>query len=34
LWQLLAQGKITNAHTLITLQWLQLNYGRLQSQWR
>ena len=34
LWQLLAQGKITNAHTLIALQWLQLNYGRLQSQWR
>jgi len=34
LWQLVAQGKIINAHTLIALQWLQLNYPRLQSQWR
>jgi len=34
LWQLIAQGRIINAHTLIALQWLQLNYSRLQSLWR
>ena len=30
---LLAQGKITNAATIIGLQWLQLNYLHLQSLW-
>jgi ADP-ribose pyrophosphatase len=30
---LLAQGKITNASTIIGLQWLQLNYSQLQKSW-
>ncbi len=30
---LLAQGKISNASTVIGLQWLQLNYARLQKSW-
>lgn len=30
---LLAQGKICNASTVIGLQWLQLNYSRLQRSW-
>lgn len=32
-WDLLAQGEISNAHTIIAVQWLKLNYSRLQSQW-
>jgi ADP-ribose pyrophosphatase len=31
--ELLAQGKICNASTVIGLQWLQLNYARLQESW-
>jgi ADP-ribose pyrophosphatase len=31
---LLAQGKITNAATIIGLQWLALNYQKLQTLWR
>jgi len=30
---LLAEGKINNASTVIGLQWLQLNYSRLQKSW-
>jgi ADP-ribose pyrophosphatase len=30
---LLEQGKISNAATIIGLQWLQSNYQRLQQQW-
>jgi len=30
---LMAQGKISNASTIIGLQWLQLNYARLQKSW-
>lgn len=30
---LLSQGKITNAATIIGLQWLQLNYQQLQQKW-
>lgn len=30
---LLTQGKISNASTVIGLQWLQLNYSRLQKSW-
>ena len=30
----LQQGEISNAHTLIALQWLQMNKARLQEQWR
>jgi len=30
--ELLVQGKINNAATVIGLQWLQLNYARLQQQ--
>jgi len=31
---LLEQGKISNAATIIGLQWLQLNYQTLQGNWR
>jgi ADP-ribose pyrophosphatase len=31
--RLMAQGKINNASTIIGLQWLQLNYSRLQQSW-
>jgi len=31
--ELLEQGKISNAATVIGLQWLQLNHLRLQDQW-
>ncbi len=31
---LLSQGKITNAATIIGLQWLQMNYGALQKKWQ
>jgi len=31
--ELLAQGKINNASTIIGLQWLQLNYLQLQTSW-
>lgn len=30
----LAQGRISNAHTLIALQWLQLHHQRLRRQWQ
>jgi len=30
---LLAQGKISNASTIIGLQWLELNYDKLQNSW-
>jgi len=30
---LLAQGKISNASTIIGLQWLELNYEKLQHSW-
>lgn len=31
--ELLEQGKINNSATVIGIQWLQLNYLRLQQQW-
>jgi ADP-ribose pyrophosphatase len=33
LWQMLEQGKLTNAATIIATQWLQIHYLRLQAQW-
>lgn len=33
LWQMLEQGKLTNAATIIATQWLQLHYPRLKDQW-
>ncbi len=33
LWQQLDEGMLINAHTLIAVQWLKLNYQRLVSQW-
>ncbi|MDC9719735.1 MAG: NUDIX domain-containing protein [Gammaproteobacteria bacterium] len=33
LWQMLEQGRLTNAATIIAIQWLQLHYPRLQTQW-
>jgi ADP-ribose pyrophosphatase len=33
IWQMLEQGRLTNAATIIAIQWLQLHYPRLQSQW-
>ena len=32
-WELFEQGQIINAKTIIALQWLQLNYQRLQYEW-
>ncbi len=32
-WQWLQDGKITNAATIIAVQWLQLNYQQLQADW-
>lgn len=32
-WQWLQNGEITNAATIIALQWLQMNYTQLQAQW-
>ena len=32
-WDLLQQGQIIDAKTIIALQWLQLNYQRLQHEW-
>ena len=32
--ELLEQGKINNSATVIGLQWLQLNYRRLQQRWQ
>lgn len=32
--ELLANGKIDNAATIIGLQWLALNYQRVQQEWR
>ncbi len=32
-WLWLQQGKVTNAATIIALQWLQLNYCQLQAEW-
>ena len=29
----LAEGKITNAATIIALQWLEMNYAKLQNKW-
>ncbi|WP_440874425.1 ADP-ribose diphosphatase [Thalassotalea sp. PLHSN55] len=31
---LLAQGKITNASTIISLQWLAMNHRQLQEKWQ
>jgi len=33
LWGMLEQGKLTNAATIIVIQWLQLHQQRLQAQW-
>nr|MCS5557980.1 ADP-ribose diphosphatase [Oceanospirillaceae bacterium] len=33
LWGMLEQGKLTNAATIIVIQWLQLHHQRLQAQW-
>ena len=33
LWQMLEQGRLTNAATIIAAQWLQLHYPRLKTQW-
>ncbi len=33
-WAKLEAGEILNAHTVIALQWLQLNWERVQKQWR
>jgi ADP-ribose pyrophosphatase len=33
LWGMLEQGKLTNAATIIVIQWLQLHHQRLQEQW-
>ena len=32
-WQWLQNGEITNAATIIAVQWLQMNYMQLQAQW-
>ena len=32
--ELLANGKIVNASTLVGLQWLAMNYQKLQEKWR
>jgi ADP-ribose pyrophosphatase len=32
-WELLALGKLLNAHTIIAVQWLKLNIARLQNEW-
>lgn len=32
-WQWLQTGNITNAATIIAVQWLQMNYAQLQDQW-
>lgn len=32
-WELLAQGKLLNAHTIIAVQWLKMNVARLQQDW-
>jgi len=32
-WQWLQNGEITNAATIIAVQWLQMNYPQLQVQW-
>lgn len=33
-WQWLQAGKITNAATIIAIQWLQMNYSQLPADWR
>jgi ADP-ribose pyrophosphatase len=33
-WQKMQQGDLNNAHTIIAMQWLQMNKQRLQEQWR
>ena len=33
LWQMLEQGSLTNAATIIATQWLQIHHLRLQAQW-
>lgn len=33
-WELLAQGKFLNAHTIIAVQWLKMNIAHLQDLWR
>ena len=33
LWQILEQGSLTNAATIIATQWLQIHHLRLQAQW-
>jgi ADP-ribose pyrophosphatase len=32
-WQMLTQGQFNNAHTLIAMQWLKLNYQDLKVRW-
>lgn len=33
LWQMLDRGELSNAHTLIAVQWLRLHHQRLQQSW-
>ena len=33
LWQMHEQGRLTNAATIIAIQWLQMHHDRLQTQW-
>ncbi|EKO3956539.1 ADP-ribose diphosphatase [Vibrio fluvialis] len=33
-YQLVKEGRIENGASIIALQWLELNYGQLQSQWQ
>ena len=33
-WHILQENYINNASTIIALQWLQMNYKRLQEQWQ
>ncbi|USP04965.1 ADP-ribose diphosphatase [Vibrio sp. LQ2] len=33
-YQLVTEGRIENGASIIALQWLELNYGQLQSQWQ
>ncbi len=32
-WQMLSRGQLNNAHTLIAMQWLKLNYQDLKARW-
>ena len=33
-WNILQENYINNAATIIALQWLQMNYQRLQEKWQ